>query len=65
MSLGEVLLGLGLVVASGLAFWFALPRDGQVRSFVQNETAQAYFTVTVILIFMMGLANVVTGLWPG
>ena len=65
MNLGEVLLGLGLVVASGLTFWFALPRDGQVRSFVQNETAQAYFTVTVIVIFMIGLANVVTGFWPG
>jgi hypothetical protein len=65
MNLGEILLGVSLVVASSLAFWSALPRDGQVRSFVRNDTVQAYFTVAVLLIFMVGLANIVTGIWPG
>jgi hypothetical protein len=65
MNLGEILLGLGLVVASGLTFWFALPRGGQVRPFMRKDGVQAYFTVTVLVIFLMGLANIVTGVWPG
>ena len=65
MNLAEVLVGASLVVASGLAFWFALPRGGQVRPFMRNDGAQAYFTVIVLVIFLMGLANVVTGVWPG
>jgi hypothetical protein len=65
MSFGEILLGVCLVVASSLAFWFALPRDGQVRPFMRNDAAQAYFVCAVLLVFMIGLANVITGLWPG
>jgi hypothetical protein len=41
MNLQEILLGVCLVVASSLAFWIALPRDGQVRPFLRSDTLQA------------------------
>ena len=64
MNLQEILLGVCLVVASGLAFWIALPRDGQVRPFLRSDTLQAYYTVAILGLFTVGLANIITGLVP-
>ena len=46
MNLGEVLLGACLVVASILAFWIALPREGVVRPLLRNDAVQAYYAVS-------------------
>ena len=44
----QFLAGVILLVAFGLAFWLALPRDGKVRSFLRNDQVQAYYTVALI-----------------
>ena len=61
MNLQELLLGVGLVVASVLALW---PRDGQVRPFLRHDSVQAYYTVTAIGLFSFGVVNIITGLVP-
>ena len=48
MNVGAIVLGVCLVVASILAFWIALPRDGQVRWFLRNDYAQAYYAVSTL-----------------
>ena len=58
----QFLVGTILLVAFGLAFWLALPRDGQVRSFLRNDQVQAYYTVALIAAFGSGILNVVLGL---
>ncbi len=58
----EFLVGAVLLVASGLAFWFALPRDGKVRGYLRNDKVQAYYTVAILGAFVLGLLNVVLGL---
>jgi hypothetical protein len=63
-AVGEVLLGVILVAASGFAFWSALPRDGKVRPFLRNEHAQTYFCVVTIAAFAFGIVNIVIGLVP-
>jgi hypothetical protein len=65
MDVGEVLLGVGLVVASALAFLIARPRDGRVRHFLRNDAMQAYFTVIILGAFTLGLVTIVTGFVPG
>jgi hypothetical protein len=62
---GEILLGIGLVAASALAFWIALPRDGQVRPFLRSDSAQAYTAVFIIGAMGLGLISIVAGLVPG
>ena len=37
------LVGVMLLVASVVAFWFALPQGGEVRSFLRNDQFQAYY----------------------
>ena len=64
MNLQELLLGVCLVVASGLALWIALPRDGLVRPFLRNDDVQAYYAVVVLGLFSVGLVNIITGLVP-
>ena len=64
MNLQELLLGICLVVAAGLAVWIARPRDGQVRGWVRNENAQTYYTHAIIGLLLFGLVNIVTGLVP-
>jgi membrane protein YqaA with SNARE-associated domain len=58
----QFLAGTILLVAFGLAFWLALPRDGKVRSFLRNDQAQAYYTVALIAVLGGGILNVVLGL---
>jgi hypothetical protein len=58
----QFLVGTILLVAFGLAFWLALPRDGKVRSFLRNDHAQAYYTVAMIALLAGGVFNVVLGL---
>ena len=57
LSVGAVLL-----VASVMAFWFALPKDGEVRKYLRNDQVQAYYTVIILGGFVIGLLNVVLGL---
>ncbi len=56
----QFLVGTILLVAFGLAFWLALPRDGKVRSFLRNGQVQAY--VALIGALAGGILNVVLGL---
>ena len=55
-------IGVVLVVVSGLAFWLAFPRDGQVRSFLRSDRAQAYYTVGMLGALIGGMLNLVLGL---
>lgn len=59
--------GLVLLVASILAYWVALPRDGQVREFLRNEHAQAYYSVALVgglvagsIITVLGIVSLFT-----
>jgi hypothetical protein len=58
----QVIAGLGLVVASVLGFWIALPRDGHVRGFLRSDHIQAYYTVTLLGAFVIGVLNLGLGL---
>jgi hypothetical protein len=64
MNIGELLLGIGLVVTSTLGFWIALPRDRQVRPFLRNDHAQAYYAVSMLAALALGLINIIRGLVP-
>ncbi len=64
MNVVEVLIGLGAVAASVLAWWVGLPSGGQVRSWLRSDTRQALYAVMVLSIFAYGMANIVTGLVP-
>jgi hypothetical protein len=64
MNLQELLLGICLVIAAGLAVWIARPRAGQVRGWLRNENAQAYYTHAILALILCGLVNIVTGLVP-
>ena len=61
---GNLLLGLGLLAASAVALWTALPRDGQVRPLLRNDAVQAYLVVLIIGAFALGIVNIVAGLAP-
>jgi hypothetical protein len=43
--------------------WIALPRRGQVRSFLKSDEAQAYFTVAIIVLVAFGGVNLFRGIW--
>jgi hypothetical protein len=60
----EILIGVGAILLSVLAWWIALPREGRVRSWLQSHTRQALYTVMVLSIFAYGMAYIVTGLVP-
>lgn len=56
------LVGVMLLVASVVAFWFALPQSGEVRSFLRNDQFQAYYAVAILGALVMGLLYTVLGL---
>jgi hypothetical protein len=58
----QFLTGAILLVAFGLAFWLALPRDGKVRRFLRNDQVQAYYTVALMAALAGGILNAVLGL---
>jgi hypothetical protein len=60
----EVLIGVVAIVVSVLALWIALPKGGQVRSWLRSHTRQALYAVMVLSIFAYGMTNIVTGLVP-
>jgi hypothetical protein len=47
------------LIAFGLAFWLALPRDGKVRSFLRNDQVQAYYAVGLVVLLAGGVVSVV------
>jgi hypothetical protein len=56
MEIGlEIIASVLMVVASVLAFWFALPKDGQVRGYLRNDQVQAYYAVALLGTFVGGL----------
>jgi hypothetical protein len=57
----ELLVGAVFLIASGSAFWFALPRDGEVRGYLRNEQVQAYYT-RVVVGFIVGVVSLLLGL---
>jgi hypothetical protein len=58
----EIFVGVAFIIASALAFWIALPRHGQVRSFLSSDQAQAYYAVALLIGFVFGVVNIVRGL---
>ena len=65
MDVVEVLLGIGVLAVTALALRSALPRDGQVRSFLRNEQAQTYYTIAVIAGLATGVSYIIKGIVPG
>jgi hypothetical protein len=57
----ELLLGAIFTIVSVSAFWFALPRDGEVRGYLRNEQVQAYYTVALVVGFVVGVGSLVLG----
>lgn len=64
MDIGELLVGIALLVGSVGVLRLALPRNGQVRPLLRSDTVQAYFTVVVLGAFALGVVNIVTGIVP-
>jgi hypothetical protein len=62
MAAVELLIGGILVAVSVFALWLALPTDGEVRPFLRNEHAQAYYSIAIIGAFVYGLVNMFTGI---
>jgi len=58
----QLIVGLVLLVGSIFAYWYSLPQDGQVRSFLRSDQVQAYYAVTLIGGFAGGLLLTVLGL---
>jgi len=57
----QLILGLVLLLVAILGYWYALPRDGKVRRFLQNDHVQAYYTVALIVGGAAGLLLAVLG----
>ena len=51
-----------VLIASVVGFWLALPLDGEVRGFLRNDNAQAYYTLAIVGGFAGGLLYTVLGL---
>ena len=58
----SLIAGVVVLVASVLGFLFALPRGGEVRSFLRNDAVQAYYAVAILGGFAGGLLYTVLGL---
>jgi hypothetical protein len=46
------------LIACGLAFWLAMPRDGKARSFLRNDQVQAYYAVGLVFLLAGGVVSV-------
>ena len=64
MDVVQLLLGIGLVAVRALAWRIALPREGQVRPFLRNDHAQAYFSIFILVTFVFGVVNIIAALVP-
>ncbi len=62
MAAVELIVGAALVAASLFALVIALPKGGEVRPFLRNEHAQAYYTISVIGAFVYGAVNLFAGI---
>jgi hypothetical protein len=62
MSVTTIIFGAAALVIGLLGFWIALPRDGQVRSFLRNDDVQAYYVVITIVVAAMGAVSLLSGL---
>lgn len=58
----ELLVGAIFLIVSVSAFWFALPQHGEVRGYLRNEQVQAYYTVVLVVGFVIGVGSLVLGL---
>jgi hypothetical protein len=61
MAAVELIVGGVLVAVSAFAHMIALPKDGEVLSFLRNEHAQAYYTIVIIGAFVYGMVNLFVG----
>jgi len=57
----QLIAGAVLVAVSLLGLWVALPQDGEVRRFLQNDHIQSYYTIAIIGAFFTGLIFVILG----
>ena len=62
MAAVELIVGGILIAASVFLFMIALPKDGEVRSFLRNEHVQAYYTIAIIGTFVYGAVNLFVGI---
>lgn len=62
MAAVELIVGGILVTASVFLLMIALPKDGEVRSFLRNEHVQAYYTIAILGAFVYGMVNLVVGI---
>lgn len=58
----ELLFGVTLLIASFLAFYIALPRDGQVVHFLRKDYLQAGYVVLILGTFVVGTLGIIVGL---
>jgi hypothetical protein len=58
----ELVIGAIVLVVAAAAFWWALPQDGHVRSFLRSEQTQAYYTVAVLLGLVISVVTIIRGL---
>jgi hypothetical protein len=65
MQFGELLVGIVLIAAGTVLFAIARPREGEVRSFLRNDGAQAYYVILVLGLLAVGFVNVITAVVPG
>lgn len=62
MAAVELIVGAVLTGASVFALMIALPKDGEVRPFLRNEHAQAYYTIATMGAFVYGAVNLFAGI---
>jgi hypothetical protein len=55
-------IGLVMLVAGVIGFWLARPRDGQVVSFLKQDSVQAYYVVALLGATSVGALLVFLGL---
>jgi uncharacterized membrane protein YidH (DUF202 family) len=65
MHFGELLIGIVLIAVGSLLYAIGRARDGQVRSFLSSDGAQAYYAILVIGLVAYGLVNLMTAVIPG
>ncbi len=58
----QLVLSLALFAVSLVAFRFAMPVDGKVRSYLRNDEVQSYYTVLLVLGMAFGLLSSVVGI---
>jgi hypothetical protein len=57
-----IISGAVLVGGGGASFWYLLPRNGRVHSFVQNSDVGSMVTIAIMTAITFGLVMMFAGL---